>query len=244
MLRLHFWIAITLCHELIHAINHATSDNREPFYGNQNYAELGYAWENAVFGGRVLAPRRFDGHFPFTMVKWPSLALTPDDDSDETTRGYAKGSATYYYVPMDHMARIQQQETWDAYGSPDRAPLDTLHIPKRVGVQLHDPAQETVDPLWRRSESSEGRWPGRGRHARVWRVAYLRKLVLHGNNTTATVDSSGPSPPPPLLGRMPTSPDRVTDASRGRARRKGRKVVVMIDPVERFMRYLDKEEMR
>ncbi|MCJ1232633.1 hypothetical protein MMC14_000586 [Varicellaria rhodocarpa] len=202
-LRLQYWLAVTLCHELVHAINQAVSEDREPFYGNQKYAELGYAWENDCLGGRLMSLRGFRGPDPFITVKWPSLNLIPPEDSEETGRGHPKGSATQYYVPMDYMAHIQRQQTWDAYASPDQAPLNALYIPKLVGVQSHDKKQKMFDPLWRRAESSEGRWPG-GRHGRVWRAAYLKERVAD----SITVEES--SELSLLLERTPTSPDSVS----------------------------------
>lgn len=56
ILRQQFFLANTTMHELAHAMNNAQKGDRherEPFVGDQRRAELGYAWEAFVHGGRT-----------------------------------------------------------------------------------------------------------------------------------------------------------------------------------------------
>lgn len=123
-LELH--LAVVFCHELIHALDLGqnfdllqrclehrrilTADpshksnyphSNEPFYNplgfkTQTLAEMGYCWENEVFGGEFKLG--IDGDYRLFIVKWPTF------DTDITQlvpkrRGFKKTS-TRWIVPM------------------------------------------------------------------------------------------------------------------------------------------------
>jgi len=160
LLRLQFCVAVTLAHELVHAVNHAVSlETYEPFFEDHRSSELGLAWEQVIFGGRVTALGNIDARNPLGLVKWPSA--WPEARPNMLERRLPKKTSTVYFVPMTYIATIQQQAFWaNMY---DR---DQLRIPKRHGRQL--PGTGPFDPTWASEDSSEGRNPGgvRGRVTR------------------------------------------------------------------------------
>ena len=78
ILRLQFYIATLLCHELMHAFyRFVTQRRQEPFFGNQSLTEIGWAWEQEALGGvsEWFGPDRdtLTSHYakPLAIVKWP-----------------------------------------------------------------------------------------------------------------------------------------------------------------------------
>ena len=161
LLRLQFSVAITFAHELVHAVNHAVSmETYEPFFEDDRISELGLAWEQTIFGGRVVALGDIDARNPLGLIKWPMA--WPEERSDiRLERGLPKKTSTVYFVPMTYIANIQQQAFWLNMRDGDR-----LRIPKRHGRQLSGTGP--FDPNWASEDSSEGRHPGgvRGRVTR------------------------------------------------------------------------------
>ena len=188
-LRVQFLLAVTICHETMHAIERARERDMhalEPYFGNQALNELGCAWEEAVFDGDITGVVPIEvtesnytvGEWPLTVGHFPAPAwfatlVRPDEDPDEQEvfdRRPAKGTSTTYFVPMDWLSKLQQQATWDQYEYLNNIKL--LHIPKETGYQVPNDLWD-IDPDWSPAQSSEGRWPGDAR-GRVFRNALSR----------------------------------------------------------------------
>ncbi|KAL9120364.1 MAG: hypothetical protein Q9187_003081 [Circinaria calcarea] len=180
LLRLRFFMAVLLCHELCHAISNGVAKGThqiEPYYMNDNINELGCVWENEVFGGRIVVDPMSEGHDPIRVVKWPAERTPGAVVPHVVARRKPKGSGTYYYVPMDWIANIQKQERWDEVWSED--PNDAVHylpyryddnllrIPKQIGARIENTGDS--DEAWRKSQSSEGEWDEEGEYRRVLR---------------------------------------------------------------------------
>ena len=159
ILTLQFKLAISICHNIIHAISHAadlallldaimestyrdlaTLENtsrskervvtNEPFLENETVAELGYSWENAVLGGTVQWANQVD--HPLFFSKWPSF-LT---DGDYPRRGGYSRTATQYVVPLHYLRNIHRQEFWDGMKAGD---ITALHMQELVGILVTNP---------------------------------------------------------------------------------------------------------
>lgn len=74
-MRRQFFLAVTILHELAHAVwnsvherfpdvETSTDIGHEPFYGDQHIAELGFALEQAIFGGKIDPNGPPDRHAP------------------------------------------------------------------------------------------------------------------------------------------------------------------------------------
>ena len=155
ILRAQVACAVVICHEVVHVVYAGSHRDRfEPFWEDQNFVELGQAWEEEVFGGSMLGDDDVDDEFYFS--KFPQADAEPDPVSGFITRRPgSKGSSTYYVVPMPYVQRISTQALWENFMPSLDASL--LKIPKVEGWRLK--AEGPVDPLWRESQSSEGRWP-------------------------------------------------------------------------------------
>lgn len=161
LLRVQFHVALTFAHELVHAVNHAVSmETYEPFFEDQRIAELGHAWEQAVFGGRPAFLGPTDACNPLIFGKWPTAFREPRPEFT-LERRLPKKTHTFFFIPMNFVVTVQQQEFWQ--GPTDRR---TLKIPKRHGVQI--PGEGPFDPTWHSGDSSEGRHRG-ARHGKVTR---------------------------------------------------------------------------
>ena len=185
-LRVQFLLAVTLCHELMHVIDKAWNRSPsvpEPYFGDQALNEIGFAWEEVVFGGEIDDVRRKENdpeafelcEWPISFTHFPSpatfaglLTLELEFSADNRRvfeRRSAKGSSTVYYAPMKWITRLQQQSTWDQWGQSNN--LRLLHIPKQIGLQSGN-LQWSIDPKWSPTQSSEGKWPG-DHQGRVYR---------------------------------------------------------------------------
>ncbi|KAI9844384.1 MAG: hypothetical protein M1830_007606, partial [Pleopsidium flavum] len=139
LLRLQFHVALTFAHELVHAVNNAVSlETYEPFFEDQRLAELGHAWEQAVFGGRPSFLGPTDARNPLIFAKWPTAFREAHPDLN-LERRLPKKTHTFYFIPMTFLAKIQQQGFWA--GSGDQ---NMLKIPKRYGRQI--PGEAPFDP--------------------------------------------------------------------------------------------------
>ena len=159
ILTLQFKLAISICHYIIHAISHAADlallldaimestyrdlatlekaerskervGSNEPFVEYESVAELGYSWENAVFGGTVQWANQVD--HPLFFSKWPSF-LT---DGDYPRRAAYTRTATQYVVPLHYLRNIHRQEFWDSMKAGDTT---ALHIQGLVGILVTNP---------------------------------------------------------------------------------------------------------
>jgi len=177
ILNLQFRTAVTLVHELAHAINGAVDINLyplmneieltgtasskiyEPWYEDQRLAELGFAYENEVFGGMVHTlpnmrpdhPNSIDPSHPVFVQKWPGTVT-----NRHTKRRGSKQSMTLYLVSMHFIHNIQQQNFWD-YHSAYRD-VSKLRIEKTIGVRIQT-KESDIDSTWDPEYSSEGMWP-------------------------------------------------------------------------------------
>ncbi|QDS74498.1 hypothetical protein FKW77_007028 [Venturia effusa] len=112
VLRFNLLIAIVLCHELAHFLEMSSnnslrldifdkmdlvgiSSTPEAFFNDQPFNEMGSAFENKVFGGRV-----------------EPISMRIDCAYGLATYGINE-ARTFYSVPMDHVWMLQQQETWE-----------------------------------------------------------------------------------------------------------------------------------
>lgn len=156
ILRLQFSLALIMAHEMCHAINNATHQKPESFYKGQSMNELGWAWENEVFGGYVETCNGMqDGTAPLIVCKFPSQFGIANPETGLYMRRNAKGSSTYYYVSMDYIANVQSQGKWNKVkpGGFENDP-GLLRIPQQVGYREYN--QGPVDDEWNKSDSSEG----------------------------------------------------------------------------------------
>ena len=158
MLRVNFWIAIILLHELAHAVPQSlSSSEHEPCYGDQVQAELGYAWTCWAFGG-MIEPFRLAawedqeciGGFwittppsPWSQIPrpseyWPASRPRPPVLGDLPKRGTSWNLATLY------VQRVQTEEFWEeeirAHG------VRALHIAPTEGC---DDSQISLNPNWK-----------------------------------------------------------------------------------------------
>ena len=153
ILKLYFEIALTLCHEVIHATNLALSpdllnqflqrgENRkpsgvlEPFYQGQTVAELGYFWENHVFGGACTqsVPVPAD---PIYLGQWPSWIFR--DKKEQPEKVLPKRRALRWLVSAYYIKNIQTQEFWNQINLQYPHDLLALRIRKRVAVKAFIP---------------------------------------------------------------------------------------------------------
>lgn len=163
LLRLQFYMALTISHEIAHAINNAVSVLLyEPFYEDQRLSELGRAWENEVFGGMTELIFETDARNPLAFAKWPTYADKATPRNGVLALKGPKRYTTWYFVSMKWVNDIQQQWFWDVPGDTTK-----LRIPKRVGFQKKY-RDADYDRDWDQEKSSEGRWPGDSR-GRVFR---------------------------------------------------------------------------
>ncbi|KAL9115038.1 MAG: hypothetical protein Q9187_007376, partial [Circinaria calcarea] len=186
-LRIQFYLAVTICHELMHAIENAVQEDLgslEPYFGEQALNEVGWAWEDFVFGGGIGEVEEAGevDHTYRDMTQWPlyttrfpspghySSLLEEEEPSPKRlifARRPAKATYTHYYLPMRWISRLQQQATWEQW-EPSLAPR-WLRIPRQVGVQWRNTIHLPIDPDWDAAKSSEDEWPGgRGIRRRVY----------------------------------------------------------------------------
>jgi hypothetical protein len=154
ILTLQFKLAISICHNIAHAVGHAADlallldaimestihdlaelektqrtkervGSNEPFLENDSVAELGYCWENAVLGGSIQWANQVD--HPLFFSQWPSF-LT---DGDFPRRARYKRTATQFVVPLHYLRNIHRQEFWDDMRAGDAT---ALHIREIVGI--------------------------------------------------------------------------------------------------------------
>ena len=192
-LRVQFMLAVTVCHELVHVVNRAAhGDPYEPFWEDHNLAELGRSWEQEMFGG---TPWQYPHNYDYLyLVKWPMIDERARAEVLMAERAASKGTSTFYSLFMPYITRSSSQACWDTY----TPTLDDslLKIPKISGQRI--PAKGSLNPNWRASQSSEGRWPvdARGYVSRpMTRAAVVQNPVRHRypsrSESSNTTGSSG-----------------------------------------------------
>jgi hypothetical protein len=123
-----FQIAQTLVHEVVHAfgamrrgnLNEPRISPEHPDTGEDRQAELGYAWENFMFGG-ILNPQGEGkcGTDIFFRKTWASSRQQQE-----------AGGREYAAIPVRYIADWFQKETWAKIkrGGPLAIPMPTIHI--------------------------------------------------------------------------------------------------------------------
>ncbi|KAK4693206.1 hypothetical protein P7C71_g4152, partial [Lecanoromycetidae sp. Uapishka_2] len=186
LLRIHFSLAVAFCHEIAHAIEFGQNydllqrrisdmeqrrdnmytgrfpESNEPYFGDETLAEIGYCWENQVFGGQI--HMGIGSKYPLFVVKWPTF----DSDTSVPMRQGFKGTATRYIVPMYYLWNVRSTDFWEKLSklSQKKAPKgkapvaqdDSLRIKKQIGYRLVRPDRLEQDPEWNAADSSEGEY--------------------------------------------------------------------------------------
>ena len=124
LLSLSFQLAITLCHELAHAMNFAVNLDllrrlnvcnprerkaipfTEPFVDDKRITELGLRWENEVFGG-VMMTSLESLNEPLFVYGWP-LFLARNVERSPERAGPGRISTTYL-ISIYYIRNIQSQ---------------------------------------------------------------------------------------------------------------------------------------
>lgn len=167
ILKLYFEFALTICHEVIHAVNYAvepellsryidmgkryseTGDREifgkvrfnEPIYESQRVAEIGYFWETQVFGG-VCQQSVSNPEKPIFLVDWP-LWLWQDERTVPPRNMCYKYLLSTYYIQ-----KSQTQEFWDIVKSEHSQDLLALRIRRNVAIIYELPPGNDYDPTW------------------------------------------------------------------------------------------------
>lgn len=157
LLRLQLVLAITLCHEMMHVISNgmmppSSNSTVEPYYCDDRLNELGFAYENCVFGGTVQDLEFRGCKRPLTITKWPAF-----DSADVNTSIYElrkpRRFATMYFISMQFVSNVQQQAFWDRRCATHDTIL--LQIPRTIGWRAK--YLEEGDPNWASQDSSNMR---------------------------------------------------------------------------------------
>lgn len=183
ILRFNFFVAMTICHELAHLVemngsHEGAAAGRESYWGQSSRRpEMGSAFEEAVFGGKVHPiGARVDCAWGCTVYDNPdtterSRHRPSDFDNGKGKRRRASSGeqlgllcdlTKFYTIPMDYIAKLQQPDTWNA-GAFDEDDLDAgkaLIIPRdgaqAVSVPVFDMVvwdDEAANPV---SDETEG----------------------------------------------------------------------------------------
>ena len=148
ILKANFEMAVTICHEVIHAINLAiASDLRniyiamgehftprgfyEPYYQGQSVAELGYFWENEVFGGAFKQSILIRDN-PFHLCEWPCWIFR--DQQGKLQMAVQGRRARMWLLSAYYIKNIQTQEFWNTINTHHSQDLLALRISKRFHV--------------------------------------------------------------------------------------------------------------
>ena len=163
ILKVYFEMALTICHEVMHAINFGLSPDllnlyiemgkdiepppfNEPFHQGQNVAELGYFWENHVFGGACnqSVPIREN---PVYVSEWPSWIFR--DEKLQPEKAPPKRRGLKWLVSAYYIKNIQTQDFWNTIDAQHPQDIHALRIRKRVAVQCFLPPEyEDYDRTW------------------------------------------------------------------------------------------------
>lgn len=158
--KLNFEMAVTICHEVIHSINHALEYDQldaynrmgqcrkeplfnEPLHEGQLMAELGYFWENHLFGGVISesGPER-----PLYLCEWPSWLFRYKKAQPE--RGPPKALAFKWLISAYYVQNTQSQDFWDQVKLQHPHDLLALRTRKRVAFRCWIPKKEYYDEIW------------------------------------------------------------------------------------------------
>lgn len=151
-LREDYFLAITILHELAHAINivrmRSAEVETEPFFEDMREAELGFAWEQLIMNGRqdtVIRQGVDSARMGLYFFTWPGtirqqeqsyVGKYPLDDEDPVFRRFGRRQwKTTYLVMMEHIQELALQRTWGEiarYG-PERLKMQKL-VGRRFGA--------------------------------------------------------------------------------------------------------------
>jgi hypothetical protein len=148
VLRYHFWLASTLCHEFAHYLEierraGIQGHGLEAFWYDDEWNEAGEAWEKKMWGGRVEPINsKTDCSYGLATVDWPlkkwdcanEQASTPGASNPKNTTyaqnvgqrkplGIEDVENIYYTIPMPFVSRLQQASYWDALAQQLSSPL-------------------------------------------------------------------------------------------------------------------------
>lgn len=146
-LRQVFLLASTLLHELSHAVLLATSDPiedahdqpAEPFVENDREAEVGYAWEMAMYGGPPYAiGYRADCSLGLKACRWPGIKRSAIGDHPYTRPSRRKWEIDWALS----MAWVQLFFTKAFWGQIERYGPSCMRFPKTLGLVHGDRTAE------------------------------------------------------------------------------------------------------
>ncbi|KAI9699751.1 MAG: hypothetical protein M1836_002786 [Candelina mexicana] len=149
ILRQRFNVAVTLCHEVCHALRTALETHPlkpEPFYNDDSHAEVGNAWEASTFGGSIDFLDESGAQGAICVMKWPGA----HDWNAPSRRKSRRRWLTSYVVPMDYIIKVQSRAFWER--DVRRFGPGELRVPKMFGIRFGSSGrQDRVD-----AESSAG----------------------------------------------------------------------------------------
>ena len=118
-------------------------------------AEIGYCWENQVFGGNVFWSSKTND--PLFVSKWPSFFT----DAEFPKRGKENRTARRYVVSLHFTRNMHRQDFWDNLVPGDST---ALYIKKTIGIEYVNPDEEVLS-----IDSSQINWPRDESSSRVSR---------------------------------------------------------------------------
>ncbi|KAK6002314.1 hypothetical protein QM012_001952 [Aureobasidium pullulans] len=115
LLRLHFQLATTLVHELMHSLWYAHfGDVQEPFFRDHRFAELGWTHETMLYGGAIgPISDRVTVPYGFCIQDWPGQIRVVRYPQLITYGAQPTKSVEYYPVPMEWLPKFFTQGFWD-----------------------------------------------------------------------------------------------------------------------------------
>ena len=152
LLRFNFGFAVLITHEICHAVELAHIRTRpdfvpdsswnpelqqeighEPFFHDNHIPELGYTWEQYIFGGKVWPINdRMDCLHGLCITDWP---ITSSDIWDSS-------KVEYYTIPMTYIEPLFQMKTWEDLDIND---TKLWHIPRDGAKSIYLPSFTTMD---------------------------------------------------------------------------------------------------
>ena len=173
-LRQVFLLSNTLLHELSHGVILATCDRlesvhdqpAEPFVGNDREAEVGYAWEMAMYGGPPLAiDYRADCSRGLKACRWPGMKRATIGDHP-----YIRPSRRTWEIDWAlSMAWVQPFFTTAYWAQIERFGPSSMKFPKTLGLIIGDYTEESRGAAASSAWSSYSNRPDHDDKNFVWR---------------------------------------------------------------------------
>ncbi|KAH0338612.1 hypothetical protein KCU81_g7540, partial [Aureobasidium melanogenum] len=136
-LRVKFVLAVTMVHEVMHALWRNKFDpEEEPFYMDTRAAELGFQWEQLLYSGRIDNPTQDRGSPDILSIgKWPP----PDNEEGESPTKIMShkkwGSTNVWQRFAVEMSFVQNMFTHEFWSEVDRYGISTFWPRKMLGVR-------------------------------------------------------------------------------------------------------------